>query len=97
MVVGVAAGGGVSASVMSAGTDGVGGGGVGGDGTKLAVFSVVSLNDLNEEDADPLVSGTCGGGGLMSRRPMNDLSKQRQTLNNISSEEMHQISVPLKR
>lgn len=48
---------------------------------------IVSLNDLNEEDADPL--RMCGpSGGSMARRPMNDLSKNRQTLNRISSEEM---------
>lgn len=57
-------------------------------GHKLAVFSVVSLNDLNEEDADPMV---------VAARPMNDLSKNRHTLNNISSEEMHLMRETMKR
>lgn len=57
-------------------------------GHKLAVFNVVSLNDLNEEDADPMV---------MATRPMNDLSKNRRTLNNISNEEMHLMRETMKR
>lgn len=40
--------------------------------SKLAIFNVVSLNNLNESDGEAFGSG----------KPMNDLSKN-QTLNNI--------------
>lgn len=45
---------------------------------KLAIFNVVSLNNLHESDGEAFGSG----------KPMNDLSKN-QTLNNISNDEIH--------
>lgn len=46
--------------------------------TNLAIFNVVSLNNLHESDSEAFGTG----------KPMNDLSKN-QTLNNISNDEIH--------
>lgn len=54
--------------------------GAGGCNKKLAVFSVVSLNDLHETDDVAFGAGGCGD----NSKPMNDLSKNL-TLNTISS------------
>lgn len=61
-------------------------GGSGGGGKKLAVFSVVSLNDLHENEDVAFGGGDHG-------KPMNDLSKN-QTLNTISNDDIHSPQQP---
>lgn len=62
-------------------SDSKGGGGGGGEGAfKMSVFGVVSMNDLQESVESPFTN--------VSGRPMNDLSKNHETLNKISNEEI---------